>query len=241
MRLADLRQGPNLTRRVVLVQLNHQQAHLRRLCKVCELEKTNKLKDWIHGVVYPETPEPGKKPKKMKTVQQVIGVKEDIEPDPGELASEIENDWTGQARRELSQALQTNVVRLQLDDDDEDPDSFETSVGTVYRDEDTAKRGIYAKTIERIQEDPDSFSTDLIRRFVDTEKLSRLIRMDVREFDDPWEYLADVFGPDKANSEAVRIAGLNAEAAATFALTSNGWPHQLEATYLPSGAVAVPR
>jgi len=227
------------------------EAHLRRLCKVCELEKTNKLKDWIHGVVYPETPEPGKKPMKMKTVQQVIGVKESEEPDPSELANQVELNWVQVALRELEELKQFPVkpsedFPLAVEEADE-LSTFDVVDGVtgslrghVHVDEETAKADALRYLTQRLTNDPGHFDENFLRQFVDNDKLTR--SLDDLGGEDPWEYLTNVFGEVEGRNKAAEIGGLNIAAAANAALTRIGWRHVFgrDVIFLPSGSIVVP-
>lgn len=234
------------------------EAHLRRLCKVCELEKTNKLKDWIHDVVYPEEPEPGKKPKKMKTVQQVIGVKESEEPDPSELASGIQLSWVRQALNELSAHTGLPIIVSPShpeDVDDDDISSFEAVDGrakllsaVVYDSVQSAKAAAYDAIWSELRNNPSHFSRDVIEKFVDRNNLLTLIRMDRPEVDDPWEFLDEVYG-DSAVEHAVNMVPLDVQSAADYVMQSlddnHGWktflnPRGKDIFTLPSGYVVVP-
>lgn len=42
---------------------------------------------------------------------------------------------------------------------------------------------------------------------------------------DPWQWLEDVYGEEEAASEAVKLAGIDYEAAAKSAVKTDGWPH----------------
>lgn len=61
---------------------------------------------------------------------------------------------------------------------------------------------------------------------------------------DPMDWLRDIYGRDEAFKEAIKIAGIDEEAAAKDAVNSDGWQHYLarydgESTELDGGAVAV--
>lgn len=234
------------------------EAHLARLCKVCELEKTNKLKDWIHDVVYPEEPEPGKKPKKLKTVQQVIGVKENLDLDPSELASNVVPNWVRRAITELSHKTGLPIVLADENPDAEDEaedinsvnvvDETKTLSATIYDDVKSAKAAAYDNIWKELQNNPENFSSDLIKRFIDQSRLLALINMDRPEVEDPWEFLEEVYG-DSAVEHAVNMVPLDVKAAADYAFMhlndEEGWKGFLgqrgkDIFTLPGGCVVVP-
>lgn len=42
---------------------------------------------------------------------------------------------------------------------------------------------------------------------------------------DPWEWLEDVYGKEKAGAEAIKMVGIDVDAAAKSAVNTDGWPH----------------
>lgn len=141
-----------------------------------------------------------------------------------------------------------------------EPELFNKDFISYYVDEDNLRDQLMSDVEEMVRESPDSYGwdkdeyyeTEDFETYTDSEGNvvadpdevpEEFIEQKAQEqLKDPVEYLENIYGKEDALKEAIRIAGIDEDKAATDAVAADGWQHFLcrydgNSYDLPSGGV----
>ena len=149
------------------------EAHLKRLCQLCDMEQIDRVKDAVA-----HADDPGMTPQK---VLRMVGEAEPIDVRAHILSSP--KPWVTKAKYDLetSQGLELKFVDEDvLEQDPDEVSDFELVGGDrrywVFKDDNVAEAKAVEIVTNQLQAEPEMFNRNFLERFLDTERLRRELK-----------------------------------------------------------------
>lgn len=182
-------------------------AHSRKTCERCSIEKTNKIKKQIQQVIW----EPEKKVKPLAAIvreaDELPVAQPDYGPDPlenqdpwDEINRLLTPNWVEAAKRRLAYHLDEDLDSIEIskyggdydEDNPEDTTYFTAEIGSrewmVFKDSDVAQKVAEERVAEDVNNEPGLFTTSFLAQYIDKDQLAQAIG-------DPYED----YGEDERN------------------------------------------